>query len=115
MKEEKIRIAVVEPMSEPKIITIPNTLESMQRIVGGLIEITMLEGYNIVVNEEGKINGGLQNRDIGHDIIIGTFFVCNNDEEGNLTSLTDVDVMKVKKMFGTCDTKYPALIGYFRI
>lgn len=89
--------------------------QAMQQVVEGSIEVIDIEGYDIVLNEEGKLIGGLINRHIGSDVIVGTFFVCNHDNAGNFTSLTEEDVNKVKKMFSTTDTKYPAMIGYFKL
>ena len=42
MKEEKIKVLALLPMELPKEIELDNTLEAMQKFVGGLIEyITM--------------------------------------------------------------------------
>lgn len=43
MKEEKIKVLALLPMELPKEIELDNTLEAMQKFVGGLIEcITLL-------------------------------------------------------------------------
>ncbi len=43
MKEEKIKVLALLPMELPKEIELNNTLEAMQKFVGGLIEcITLL-------------------------------------------------------------------------
>ena len=38
MKEEKIKVLALLPMELPKEIELDNTLEAMQKFVGGLIE-----------------------------------------------------------------------------
>ena len=38
MKEEKIKVLALLPMKLPKEIELDNTLEAMQKFVGGLIE-----------------------------------------------------------------------------
>ena len=38
MKEEKIKVLVVEPMEKPYVKEMDNSLEAMQAIVGGFIE-----------------------------------------------------------------------------
>ena len=38
MKEEKIKVLALLPMELPKEIDLDNTLEAMQKFVGGLIE-----------------------------------------------------------------------------
>ena len=41
-KEPEITVLKVEPGKAPEEVTIPNTLEAMQQMVGGLIEIVYL-------------------------------------------------------------------------
>ena len=54
---DKIRVLIVEPNKEPKQAKIEHNLETLQEVVGGLIEFVELE-YNIdvICNEEGKID-----------------------------------------------------------
>lgn len=81
---EKILVLLVEPGKCPKVIEIENTLEAMQNIVGGNIEVyePFDDEVAIVCNEEGKVKGLPLNRAIYSDrgelvdIIAGTFFVC---------------------------------------
>ena len=73
-KEPEITVLKVEPGKEPEEVTIPNTLEAMQEMVGGFIEIVYLDGVCLVCNEEGKLMGLEGNRRVGRDIISGTFF-----------------------------------------
>lgn len=40
MKEEKIKVLALLPMELPKEIDLDNTLEAMQKFVGGLIEFS---------------------------------------------------------------------------
>ena len=42
MKEEKIKVLALLPMELPKEIELDNTLEAMQKFVGGLIESLMI-------------------------------------------------------------------------
>ena len=42
MKEEKIKVLALIPMELPKEIELDNTLEAMQKFVGGLIECIAL-------------------------------------------------------------------------
>lgn len=101
--ETNIKILVIEPHKKPYEKVIPHTLESLQEIVGGLIEPMYLDSVAIVVNEEGKINGMEFNRALHHegeivDWIFGTFFICGLGEE-DFTSLSDEDVKKYKEQF----------------
>lgn len=81
---EKISVLLVQPGKYPKMIEIEDSLEAMQKVVGGDIEEYMPfdDDIAIICNEEGKINGMPLNRTIyGEDkemidIIAGDFFVA---------------------------------------
>ena len=84
MKELKLSVLLVELGKCPKVIEIEDTLEAMQNIVGGDIEVyePFDDEIAIVCNEEGKVKGFPLNRTIYSDrgelvdIIAGAFFVC---------------------------------------
>jgi hypothetical protein len=40
-------------------------------------------------NEEGKLIGLEGNRRLGHDILVGVFYVMSENDEGELLSLTE--------------------------
>lgn len=75
-----MRILVVEAGKLPVVREIDGSLESMQKIVGGLIQAVYPfdEPVALICNDEGKINGLPMNRQIREidDIIHGTFFLC---------------------------------------
>lgn len=86
---EKLSVLLVEPGKYPQMIEMEDSLEAMQRIVGGDIEEFMpyMDEVAIICNEEGKMNGLPPNRAIYFepegaesremvDIIFGTFFIC---------------------------------------
>lgn len=107
---EKIEILVVEPMIKPYKAVIDNTLDAMQKVVGGYIEPIYLDDVAVVVNEEGKINGSPLNRSLydngeRFDIAAGTFFVCGLGED-SFDSLTPEQQKKYAEEF------YPAEIFY---
>ena len=87
----------------PKVDYIDNNLESKQNIVDGNIEYVYRDYYPGVVficNEEGKLNGSSLNRDIGGDIIAGTFIITGDDpKEGIEKSLTDSQIQKYQQVF----------------
>ena len=90
MKEKEIKVLRVKPHEHPEVYMLKNTLEAMQEAVGGYIDIVGLDdNVCILLNDEGKLIGLEGNRRIGSDIIVGDFFVCGSDEEGNLTSLSE--------------------------
>ena len=80
-----MKIVVFEPNKRGYIKEIPNTLEAMQEVVGGKIEVVHLTTDVIAVcNEEGRILG-LPNNRCG---LVGTFFCCGEDGE-DFTSLSE--------------------------
>lgn len=80
---EKIDICVLRPEEAPEMMTISNTLEAMQEVVGGYIQVVTPWGGDIVLvcNEEGKLLGMPANRIVFDgtgrvfDMIVGTFFM----------------------------------------
>lgn len=86
-----INILAITPGEQPERLTIDNTLEAKQKLVGGYIEaFGLMDGACIYCNEEGKINGMPLNRGItmndatgeGGDelveIMAGTFIICGS-------------------------------------
>ncbi len=99
MKKE-IKVVMVEPSKHPTITTINKDLESLQQAVGGLIEFVNLEENTcILCNEEGKLIGLEGNRRFYNDIIVGTFYVCGLDADGDLDSLTPSQMDRYLRMF----------------
>ena len=57
-KPEKIKCVLQKPGEISVVANIPNTLEAMQKIVGGDIEtLTLSNGYVLVMNQNGKLIG----------------------------------------------------------
>lgn len=108
-----MRILVIEPLKEPYVKEIDGSLESMQDIVGGLIQAIYPFDHPeiaLICNDEGKImrlplNRALFDKD-GNivDIISGTFFLCSapSDSE-NFESLTDEQIDTYTKRFEALD------------
>ena len=110
MKEKEIRVLMVEPQQKPKVVTLANNLDSLQKAVSigadyqGLIEIFNLDDKTCVVcNEEGKLIGLEPNRRLGSDILCGVFYVAGDDGRGNLVSLTQEQQEQYFRMFERFD------------
>ena len=88
---------------------IDNTLDELQKIVGGYIEIPFLGGrfrdndIDVIVNEEGKFIEGLkpeiaivdgETKKI-LDVVNGNCIFASHDEEGDTTALNDEQVKVV--------------------
>ena len=104
-----MKILVVEPLTPPYVKNIDGNLESMQKIVGGLIQAIYPFDYPeiaLVCNEEGKLNNLPLNRALydkdGNivDIIAGTFFLCLAPQGSeNFESLTEEQIVTYTKRF----------------
>ena len=96
-----MKVLIVEPGQKPRRADIPHTLEAMQKVVGGYIEIIepFTDPVALVCDEEGKLKGYELNRAIeGKDIIAGTFFLTGLGEE-DLTDLSDALAEKYEGLF----------------
>lgn len=99
MAEKKMTVVMVEPGKPAYKTEIGTDLESLQKAVGGLIDIMRIDNkVNIVFNDEGKLIGLEGNRRIGGHIIVGNFFVCGENGE-DLCSLTDEQCKKYCQQF----------------
>lgn len=114
MKEKTIKVLKVEPKKLPEVCELVNELDALQKAVSigadyqGLIEILYInERICILCNEEGKLIGLEPNRRIRNDILCGVFYVTGQDEEGNLTSLSDDDLETFKSVFGVIEDISP--------
>ena len=91
-----IKVFLAEPGKKAKVTEIENTLENLQKIVGGYIECIypFEDNVGLICNEEGTLIGLEPNRvlrdDEGNavDIIFGTFIITGLTED-DFGSLTD--------------------------
>lgn len=91
----KMRVIVKRPDEEyGHVCNISNSLENMQKTVGGYIEVVQIDrsadGKPIlmVCNEEGKVRDLEHNMYIGDEEIVGTIFLCSSEGE----ELTDLPI-----------------------
>ena len=116
---------------ELKVREIGNSLEDLQKIVGGYIEIPFLcclfcdNGIDIIINEEGKLIEGLKpeiaivDEEKGNilDIVYGNCIFASHNEEGETIGLNETQIQIVtegletvielmsKKTFETFDVR----------
>lgn len=107
MKNNEITVLKVEPGKVPETVTIPNTLEAAQKMVGGYIEVISLDDACLVCNEEGKLMGLEGNRRLGNDIITGTFFLAGCTDDGDFCSLTPEQMERFTQRFAQPETFQP--------
>ena len=95
-----IEVLYKEPNKNPERRKIANTLEEMQNVVGGYIEIVGYKGALLICNEEGKLRGLEPNISLGDDIICGSFFIAGDDyEKADFISLTESQFEEFMKEF----------------
>ncbi len=97
-----MNVLVVEPGVAPYEKDMPNTLEAMQAIVGGLITVSYPyeEQVGIVSNDDSIGLGMPFNRSVegGYGGIFGPFFVCGLEGE-SFCSLTPEQMERYKQKF----------------
>ncbi len=107
----KIKVLLVEPLEEPRIVTVEHTLENLQTLVDGYIQAVYPweDPVALICNEEGiamrlPLNRMLRddNEEV-YDIIHGTFFITGLNRD-NFSSISDKMAEKYRKMF-----QYPEL------
>ena len=118
MKEKEITVVKVEPMKEPVISTLTNDLDHLQKAVSigvdyqGLIEFVYIEdNVSILCNEEGKLIGLTPNRRLGDDILCGVFYVVEEDDKGNLISLSPAQQDRYLRKFVVPDVIKVSEVG----
>ncbi|HJE82849.1 DUF3846 domain-containing protein [Megasphaera stantonii] len=105
---EKIKVVIKRVGQSPIVTAIENDLKTSQRLVGGRIEIvSVANGIDMIVNEEGKMNGNKPNfyfTQNGYtDLIFGdVLFTGVNYEAGTQESLTDGQIQYVLDWLNTC-------------
>ena len=100
---------------ELKVREIGNSLEDLQKIVGGYIEIPFLSrklcdnGIDIIINEEGKLIEGLKpeiaivDEEKGNilDIVYGNCIFASHNEEGETIGLNETQIQIVTEELET--------------
>lgn len=106
MKEKQITVLMVEPGKNPHLTTLANDLDSLHKAVSigasyqGLIEIFGVDDDTcILCNEEAKLIGLEPNRHFYNDILCGVFYVCGENDEGELTSLSPAMQDRYTRLF----------------
>lgn len=107
----KMTVLVVEPEKKPYVKEIDNTLESLQREVGGYIQTVYPrpEPCGLVCWEESKMYGAPLNRALRdengevYDIIAGTFLIVGLTED-DFGSLSAESIKQFSELFKSSET-----------
>ena len=101
-KEESIHVIICRPMEKPYLANVTNDLETMQKIVGGLITTMEFdENIDAVCADDVNFDTTPINRMVNGQPVYGTFFIARVDENYNYTSLYDTDIEKYLRKFAS--------------
>lgn len=79
---KKIKVIIKEPAKKPRCVWISNTLENLQKTVGGYIEtVTVASDMVIICNEEGRLRNLPYNCDVCGVSFVGTIIFCGVSED----------------------------------
>jgi hypothetical protein len=93
-----VRVLKFVPGRKPEAVEIENSLDVLQRSVGGYIEVLKIgERLDLIVNEQGAMLEALGTFN-GHGIV-GVALAVRKDAQGELTSITDDDMKDVLASF----------------
>lgn len=105
MNTKKITVVRKEPGKMPEIAEIENTLEAMQREVGGYIEtVTIADDGVIICNEEGVINGEKFNVEFCGFLFFGTILISGRKKD-EFASLKPKCLAALMKWLTECERR----------
>ena len=94
-----IRVLYVEPHRKPFVAEMENTLEGIQRAVGGNVHYVYNDdGTLIGICEDSKSNGSEGNRRYRDDVLAGSFFIAE-DGSDEIQGLSDESINKYLEIF----------------
>ena len=101
---DKITVVIKKVGKDPTVTQIDNTLEAMQSVVDGSIEHVGLHGFDVWVNEEGKLRGLEGNIYLEEidDILCGDILVTKSNDEGETIGLTKKDIDTIIGILTLC-------------
>lgn len=114
-----MNVLIVEPGKHPRLADIDDSLESLQKTVGGYIEAIypFEDEITIICDEESKLKSDTEwNRLLPetHDVIKGTFIIAGLGEE-NFTDITPELAEKYKQRFWNIELFIPTPKGLMPI
>jgi hypothetical protein len=91
----KIKVIMVRVGQDPVVENMDNSLEAMQKAVGGYIEgMPLFADIMLICNEQGKLERLPLNRCVAGEHIVGDFFITRN-KNGHNVSLTHADIKQL--------------------
>ena len=94
-----MKVIIKRVNQKPEIIEIENTLEDMQKAVGGYIEVVYVHsGCVMLCNEEGRIQKLPYNFNLGNNNIVGDV-IFTRQSGAEFTDLSEGDVEMIQHFF----------------
>lgn len=91
----KIKVLIKRPGEPPRSVWISDTLENLQRTVGGYIEIVTLQrGLVVICDEEGRLKGKPHNCTVRGVSFVGDIVIAGQDGEELADYPTDFQTIK---------------------
>lgn len=101
----KIKVIICPADRMPYVTNISNTLENLQRIVGGYIETAMVFSDAVVIcNEEGRLLGLPENQSLFLSGFCGNCLICGVDANGE--DFTSLPEQACKELLQACRARY---------
>ena len=103
-----IKGIIVKPGFTPEVIEFNNGYKELQRLVEGNFEMPYIfDDADVVVNEEGKLNGLEANKLLYHngqliDILFGNIVIVDSNDEGETISLSQEKIDKYMRVLSKC-------------
>ena len=95
---KKLKVIICPAEREPYAANVSDSLEALQKIVGGYIKtVTVFTDAVVICNEEGRILGLPENRSFFISGICGDCLICGVDGE-EFASLSEPDCGKLLKL-----------------
>lgn len=93
----KIKVVLQHPGEISRIVTVPNTLEALQELIGGYIEPHHICGSLVLVmDEDGRLKGLPENvRCVQYGTIVGPVFITADKGE-DFRSLTTEEIQAAR-------------------
>ena len=102
----KIQVIVKRPGVAPYVTNISNTLENLQRTVGGYIETVSFpeDGVVIVCDEEGRLKGKDYCCTVNGIDFVGDIFICgiDRDEFGDIPEKHKKQLLQILREADKC-------------
>lgn len=93
---EKIKVIAKLPNTMPYVTWVSNSLQDLQKFVGGHIEVVPLTTDTVVIcNEDGRLKGLEHNCEICGIDFVGDIIICGVDGEEFTDILVDIGIFKL--------------------